>query len=917
MDYITRGGISPQGKQKVCYIAHPNDFSVYFEMITSQILECHDCAVYFDSDLDNAENITDNIEIMQLIVLPVTSRFLNQPNAARDVVLKFAKEKHIPVLPILTEKGIESDFNSICGEVQCLSIVSKDPTELPYEEKLTVFLNSVLVGDELAAEIRAAFDAYVFLSYRKKDRQYAQQLMKLIHENDFCRDIAIWYDEFLVPGEDFNQAIKKALEKSSLFALVVTPNLVNEQNYVMSTEYPEAVRSNKHIFPVEMLSTDSRQLKKKYPDIPDCVSADDKKMFSDVLMQTVNHIAKMEKNDDPKHIFFIGLAYLNGIDVEKDTDKGVKLITSAADAGLIQAMEKLKSMYKNGIGVKMDYAKAIEIQEKLVDAYKSVFDKSGYMRDESDWLFSLIDLAGCLRDSGDLVRSAEIYKCTLEAIEHSEQTNIEQIFFRISNICYERLGQICSANNDLAGAQEYYKRIDELEMQYKEKMKENEYLNGRALSFKRRGTIYQELGDLANAVNSYMESIKFYNELLEKEEKESNLRGLAECYHNIAVIYRKQYNSDKSVEYYEKSCTIVEIIAKTSKDLSVQIDLAMIYANIAGIYMDKYDYKKASDYINKAYRISEPAKKYGTLELQRTLSYVVEKQGIIYHRQEKYALAKRAFRQNCDICENILKDSRIPDDYSALAGAQLWCGLSYGADGDLENSLKWCKMALYTAEHIPGVEATDAYNSLLSKCSYNVGITLHNQRINEQALEYFKKASEYIEPLCRKNRTPHDISQLTKANEMIASSYFLQGNYSEARMYIMSSIKMSEELLSSTNSLLIIDNLAPQYARYAEICRSAKEYTEAAFYFKKAIKFYEIMLKYTDNISDYEQLNSLWTLLASCCIELNQLNEAIGCYEKCLELLNIILQKDPDNKNKSRIDFCNYSITSLRNKLNK
>lgn len=50
-------------------------------------------------------------------------------------------------------------------------------------------------------------DAYVFLSYRKKDRKHAKELMRLIHANRFCLDIAIWYDGFLAAGEDFNAAI--------------------------------------------------------------------------------------------------------------------------------------------------------------------------------------------------------------------------------------------------------------------------------------------------------------------------------------------------------------------------------------------------------------------------------------------------------------------------------------------------------------------------------------------------------------------------------------------------------------------------------------------------------------------------------------------------------------------------------------
>ena len=50
--------------------------------------------------------------------------------------------------------------------------------------------------------------------------------MKLIHQNPECRDIAIWYDEFLIPGESFKDNIDKMLQSSKLFTLLVTPSLL-------------------------------------------------------------------------------------------------------------------------------------------------------------------------------------------------------------------------------------------------------------------------------------------------------------------------------------------------------------------------------------------------------------------------------------------------------------------------------------------------------------------------------------------------------------------------------------------------------------------------------------------------------------------------------------------------------------------
>ena len=71
--------------------------------------------------------------------------------------------------------------------------------------------------------------------------------MQRIHENQMFRDIAIWYDEFLVPGEDFNEAIAKAIENSDAFIIAVTPNLLEAGNYILTTEYL-VLQQNARIF---------------------------------------------------------------------------------------------------------------------------------------------------------------------------------------------------------------------------------------------------------------------------------------------------------------------------------------------------------------------------------------------------------------------------------------------------------------------------------------------------------------------------------------------------------------------------------------------------------------------------------------------------------------------------------------------
>lgn len=352
--YKTKGNTDPKGKPRVYFTCHPADFERYFEKILTDIFKTHDCAVYYTEDMaqpmDEAE-LEVGLGQMNLFVVPVTFRLLSQPNRAMDGDIAYAKQENIPILPFMMEAGIDEIYSKPdkFGQRQYLNPCSTDLTEISYESKLKKYLDSVLVSDEMAKRVRAAFDAYIFLSYRKKDRKYANELMKLIHKNRELRDIAIWYDEFLTPGESFVDSIQKALADSKLFALLVTPNLLEEPdgkpNFVMAEEYPAAVKAGKEILPAEMVPTDHGALTDKFPNIPDCADPQNDTAFRECLLQSLQKVAVTANDHDPEHNFLIGLAYLEGIDVEVNRERGIELLTKAAEAGLPEAMDKLYGFY--------------------------------------------------------------------------------------------------------------------------------------------------------------------------------------------------------------------------------------------------------------------------------------------------------------------------------------------------------------------------------------------------------------------------------------------------------------------------------------------------------------------------------------------------------------------------------------------
>ena len=298
----TKGNSDPQGKPRVYFCCHPEDFHRYFDKICEDIFVSQDCAIYYTENMSeplDETNISVDLGRMNLFVVPVTFRLMNEDNRAMRVDIAYAKEHNSPILPFMMESGIDEVYAlpGNFGERQYLNPDSYDLSEIRYEEKLQKHLESILISDEMAKRIRAAFDAYIFLSYRKKDRAYANELMRIIHSIPGCRDIAIWYDEFLTPGESFIDNIKKAMEKSSLFTLLVTPNILEEGNFVMTEEYPAAKQSGMKILPTEMVEIDRDELKAKYDSIPDPVVTEDR-VFADVMLATVKRVAISENDNE-------------------------------------------------------------------------------------------------------------------------------------------------------------------------------------------------------------------------------------------------------------------------------------------------------------------------------------------------------------------------------------------------------------------------------------------------------------------------------------------------------------------------------------------------------------------------------------------------------------------------------------------
>lgn len=609
MRYEIRDGGSLRGKQKVIFCSTAEDEELYYTQLSDEIFRKHkNIAIWRVNDpgipLSWSERLRMEFELssINLLIFPVTKKFLYTENDARCFLLPKALENHIPVLPFVMEDGIESEFNRICGNLQLLSLNNKELTAVAYEDKLDKFLDSVLFSDSMMERIRQAFDAYVFMSYRKKDRQYANEIMHLIHRNPFCRDIAIWYDEYLVPGENFDDSIKEACKKSELFTMVVTPNVLDNPNYVKDYEYPFAQGENMTILPIMMEETDHINLEAKYPKIPECVTPENG--LVEAFEAFAAERCDKKKSKDPVHRFFIGLAYLGGIDVEKNFDFAVEMLSEAAEGGVADAYLKLIEMYEYGNGVKKSIKDGIEWREKYGDFMVSQAQKSG---SDEQYALALETMIGTYYRS--------IYLWDNERHE-KEIKRIEDIRAYFNSDDMELSEELRVYMAELYDARaEYFKSLndEERKLYYLEKSNEladsirnsdEDYVKCAYAIIKYEiGKMYFESGEsyYELARTHIEEALEMNNILAEKRGDELDYTNQKDCLISLAQIAAFTCNTYASIEYLNNAQSVIDRRGITLSD-NEKLDKA-INCCLIGEQIKSENTNEAIGYFNKSFDI--------------------------------------------------------------------------------------------------------------------------------------------------------------------------------------------------------------------------------------------------------------------------------------------------------------------------
>lgn len=848
--YKTKGNVSPQGKRRVYFTCHPEDHGRFFEKITGEILKYSDCAIWYNNNDNDYEDINSDLGQMNLFVIPITTRLLTKPCRAMQLDVPFALENHIPILPLMQEEGLDELFSRYFGDLQYLDPNSHDITAISYEEKLKKYLNSVIIGDELAEKVRAAFDAYIFLSYRKKDRKYANELMRLIHKNEFCRDIAIWYDEFLVPGEDFNNAIAVALKKSELFALVVTPNIINEKNYVQTVEYPEATKQHKKVLPVELVKTDHKELSKQYPEIPNCVDIQDEIALSKSFEYALLNIAKKENDLDPEHNFFIGLAYLDGIDVEKNHERALSLITSAAETNKVpEAIEKLVAMYKDGYGVKRDYRKAVEWQKKLVEYWEREYNKSNSKKKFNKLLKALFDFSFDSFNLKDYIVADYGYNKIIEYSNEIEDVN----YFFLLGVIYE-YGMLNYFDRNLEKVEKCCQYglflIDKL-------IKENYEVSYFQFVF-------------------YLLFCDYYSDIGEFKKEES---------------------------FYQKAISLIGVANNIPVDL-----VLMLYSKLFMFHRTKGDVDKAEFFLFRALElINQKTNKTYNVKILRGSFNIYHLAGIHFSDKRDFNVCENYINKGISIAKMIYDEIGSLNSLIDIGNCYLVLGHTYIHKGDFEKSIEILNKVLDYYHCVMDEVWTTDIQLIISICYDYLGIAHYNNNNLTDAEIFFRKAIVLKELISEKSDNPSDKHSLSCCYTKLGDTYNRSGDILRAEKYYRKSIVLQEELIKSTIKDEVIKKLGTNYYKLSLILQKLGNLDESNKFSQSSIMLQEQIAKKIGDIETFYQLAVSYTMVG-----IHSRPPKREYLSKALQILTTIVDSCPQNKEYTNLkDFIKNILDHL------
>ncbi|MBE5826375.1 MAG: TIR domain-containing protein [Butyrivibrio sp.] len=272
-----------------------------------------------------------------MVALVVSSRLLSDPAVPFKDVLETAVNLGIRILPIGIDPGVSARFSEVYGHMQTLDYCT-DSAKARLKHYIDGYVDLYRVIDDGPA-IPEVFSFHIFMSYRKKNLVKLTELMKVIRKWPEHLDTSIWYDDALVEGEDYDDQILEQIKSSDVILLVMTPDVLDEGNYVLVNELPDALKFGKRVITFITEDMDPEDIE-KYSDFMGEI-VDDTDTLRRLLKEEHDKVAGPGHNPTDEDVYKLGLGYLSGNGTVRDPLMGEIALDVAARSGHPYASARL------------------------------------------------------------------------------------------------------------------------------------------------------------------------------------------------------------------------------------------------------------------------------------------------------------------------------------------------------------------------------------------------------------------------------------------------------------------------------------------------------------------------------------------------------------------------------------------------
>lgn len=253
---------------------------------------------------------------------------------------------------------------------------------------------------------------------------------------------------------------------------------------------------------------------------------------------------------------------MNGIDVEVDSERGTRLIESAAQQGVVAAIKRLVRMYELGESVKKDLSASIKWQQKLIGILQSNNESKTTIIDTSfaEELWHLAALFNKVQRRSD----AEMAYLRLYDYCSSSQDNLNENVVHLLTIACNNLGSIYLLKGDTSRAMEYYSYVIK-HIRNHAYEDQPDFRRVLYVTYSNIGMAWEYAKEYQTSIEYYKKCLEIREWLLQKAGDYQDLRNIFNCYNNLACVSEKANVVLEAERYYQKTIDIAEMLVDQSR----------------------------------------------------------------------------------------------------------------------------------------------------------------------------------------------------------------------------------------------------------------------------------------------------------------------------------------------------------------